>query len=258
MAEVEARGLTVHVQHLGEGDPPVIFIHGLVMDNLSSWFFTVAAPASQGHRVLLYDLRGHGRTTSPAEGYTLDDFVADLHAVRTSTGLTQPAVLVGNSFGGLLALAYAAAHPGSVAGLALVDALLPEKGWGDAMVSTLGLQGEDRDRQIATSFQHWLGRHSGRKRNRLAKQARRLVEQTSLLDDTRSSPGMALEALSVIEAPVLAIYGADSDVRPAGERLAGVLPRCELVILDGCTHSVLWERTAEVRDRILAFLDGVS
>ena len=62
MAEVEVRGLKLHVQRLGEGGRPVVFLHGLVMDNLSSWYFTVANPVAQQRSVLLYDLRGHGRS----------------------------------------------------------------------------------------------------------------------------------------------------------------------------------------------------
>jgi pimeloyl-ACP methyl ester carboxylesterase len=256
MAEVIARGLRTHVQRLGDGGTPVVFLHGLVMDNLSSWFFTVATPTAAFADVVLYDLRAHGRSEPTSTGFTLDDFVADLHDLRAQLGLTAPMHLVGNSFGGLLALCYAHAHPDEVPGLALVDALLPEPGWSDAMVATLGLTGDDRDKQIATSFRHWLGRHSGRKRNRLARQARRLVEESSLLDDLAASPGLSEAELSAIAAPTLLLYGEDSDVRSGGERLAALLPDAELELVAGCTHSVIWEQTALVRDRLVTWLEA--
>ncbi len=41
MAEVIAGGVRFHVQRLGGGDRTVVFLHGLVMHNLSSWYFTV-------------------------------------------------------------------------------------------------------------------------------------------------------------------------------------------------------------------------
>ena len=43
------------------------------------------------------------------------------------------------------------------------------------MRASLSLQGEDLEEAIATNFQHWLGRHSERKRNRLGKNAYELV-----------------------------------------------------------------------------------
>ena len=50
MPEVEANGLRFHVQHLtggeatGEPRPQVVMLHGLVIDNLSSWYYTLANP----------------------------------------------------------------------------------------------------------------------------------------------------------------------------------------------------------------------
>ena len=57
-------------------------------------------------------------------------------------------------------------------------------------------------------------------------------------------------------ATTLAIYGETSDVRAHGETLARALPNATLVVLPGCTHSVLWEATAAVRARIVGFIRG--
>ena len=186
MADLLVDGVQLHVQRLGPaptggGVAPVLFVHGLVMDNLASWYFTVANPVAALRPVALYDLRGHGRSARPAVGYGLDALVAELHGVMDGLDL-PPAVLVGHSFGGLLALAAARARPDRVAGLVLVDGLLPEPGWGGRMAETLRLTGAERDTQIATRFSAWLGRHSERKRNRL-------VERSTLLADLEASPG---------------------------------------------------------------------
>ena len=47
MAEVVANGVRFHVQHLSDGDPTVVFLHGLVVDNSSSWYYTVANPVAR-------------------------------------------------------------------------------------------------------------------------------------------------------------------------------------------------------------------
>jgi pimeloyl-ACP methyl ester carboxylesterase len=268
MAELLVDGVRLHVQRLtpplgpgfpapGDGPAPVLFVHGLVMDNLASWYFTVANAVATSRPVALYDLRGHGRSARPARGYGLDALVAELHGVLDGLDLPR-AVLVGHSFGGLLALAAARARPERCAGLVLVDGLLPEPGWGGAMAETLRTSGSERDEQIATRFSAWLGRHSQRKRNRLIEQAQALVEQTTLLEDLAASPGWTDDAWRDLDMPVLALYGAASDVRAHGERLAASLPRCTLELLPEATHSLMWEHTAVVRDRIVRWLAGAA
>jgi len=256
LADVIANGVRHHVQRLGSGDRRVVFVHGLVMDNLSSFYFTLANPLATRAEVILYDLRGHGMSERPATRYAVADFVADLAALIDELASGGPVHLVGNSFGGVVALALAAAQPAKVASLALIDAHDGTAGWAAQMAGTLALQGDARDAKIAESFQAWLGRHSERKRTRLATAAEALVNGTTLVADLRGSPPVAHDELARIACPVLALYGERSDVRERGEQLARTLPRCELVIVPGATHSVLWEATGLVRDRIVSFAGG--
>ena len=260
MADVVANGVRLHVQRLGAGagDATVVFVHGLVMDNLSSWYFTVANPAAQHADVILYDLRGHGKSERPPSGYSLADMVSDLEALLAELDVTRPVVLVGNSFGGLLALVFAIAMPERVKGVVLVDAHLGDDGFAAQMAETLSLTGAERDQMIAQTFHNWMGRHSQRKRSRLAETAEALVHGTSLVEDMRHTSPLHADALREITAPVLAIYGEKSDLRERGESFLRTLPDCRLVILPGCTHSVLWEATDEVRRRILEFIADVA
>ncbi len=259
MAEIIANGIRFHVQRLGAATlpadaPTVVFLHGLVMDNLSSWFFTVANAAAQRAHVLLYDLRGHGKTDRPKRGYALDDMIADLASLLDAAKIDRPVVLVGNSFGGLLALELARRLPARVAGIVLVDGHLGDDTFGEEMAATLRLQGQARDARIAADFSRWLGRHSERKRTRLAETAEALVYGTSLVDDMRRTPALGATELSTIRARVLAIYGEQSDLRARGEAAIRAIPGARIEILAGCSHSVLWEATDVVRERILGFV----
>jgi len=255
MVELQVRGTRFHVQRLGSGKPTVVFLHGLVMDNLSSWYFTLANPVAREATVLLYDLRGHGFTERTARGYRLQDMVADLAGVLRAAGLwDRPVTLVGNSFGGLLAVAFALDHPEHVDRMVLIDAQVSDSNWSSEMERTLGLEGEERDRMIVERFKHWLGRHSERKRNRLIRVAHALVNETSLVEDLKGAPVFTRDQLMSIRCPVLALYGEQSDMRSGGERLARSLPNCEMHVFPGCTHSLLWEATTKVRTRVLEWL----
>jgi pimeloyl-ACP methyl ester carboxylesterase len=255
MADILANGLRIHCQRLGdETHAPVVFVHGLVMDNLASWYFTVANSVAAFRDVVLYDLRGHGRSERPPTGYTLADMVDDLDALLQATVGAKPVTLVGNSFGGLLALAFALRHPRRASGLVLVDAHLGSDGFGEQMARTLELKGEERDRQIAESFKHWLGRHSERKRTRLADSATELVGETTLIRDMRATAPLRAEDLTHLDLPTLALYGEHSDLLAKSAPLVRAIPGAKLHVLPGCTHSILWEATDEVRDRIVAFI----
>lgn len=253
MAKLIANGVGLNVQQLGSGQP-VVFVHGLVMDNLSSWYFTVANRVAKQARAILYDLRGHGLSERPASGYRLDDMVADLAGLLDRLEVTQPVALVGNSFGGSVAVAFASTHPTRVASLALVDAHLAGPGWGEAMAATLELDGAERDRKIAETFASWLGRHSERKRNRLARNAAALVQDTTLVADLRDSAAVTDAALARLRCPVLAMYGSASDALDQGHHLARTVPSCQLRTFEDCTHSILWEATDRVRDAIVDWI----
>jgi proline iminopeptidase len=93
--------------------------------------------ASPSLRVVLYDQRGMGGSSAPADdgAYRLDNYVADLDAVRDGLGVAKIHVL-GHSFGGLVAMAYAAAHPERVASLTLVSSGAPS--WDDHEAGNVG------------------------------------------------------------------------------------------------------------------------
>jgi pimeloyl-ACP methyl ester carboxylesterase len=71
-------------------------------------------------RVVTYDARGHGQSTKPSSGYGFDSIVADARAVIRAVALRQP-IVIGHSWGAMVALELAARHPRVVGGAVLVD-----------------------------------------------------------------------------------------------------------------------------------------
>lgn len=114
------------VVELGDG-PPVVVLHGgpgAHHDYLLPAFSRLA----DEYRLCFYDQRGGGRSRVPRPyEITWRDHVADLELLRETWGLDH-LVLIGYSWGGLLALLYAAEHPERAQALVL---LAPAAGWGD-------------------------------------------------------------------------------------------------------------------------------
>lgn len=259
MADAIVRGVRLHFERLGSrASLRVVFVHGLVMDNLASYYFTFANAVAAFADVLLYDLRGHGTSERTPSGYTVDDMALDLDGLVGATMGEGPVVLVGNSVGALIAVHYALRFPEKVRGLVLIDGHLGDKDFAATMTRTLSLRGEQADAAIAATFEHWLGRHSERKRNRLASHARALVEETTLVGDLGKAAPLTEDDFARIEAPTLALFGERSDVIARGMPLVARMPRARVSVIAGCTHSILWEATGEVRRQMLAFLEPLA
>ena len=108
-----APGLSLDVADQGDG-PLLILIAGGMMD-MDQWA-QVADALSDSHRVVRYDQRGIGESDQPTEGYTVDQFAED--AVNLIRALDSgPAVLIGNSLGGTVAMGAAFLAPELVRGI---------------------------------------------------------------------------------------------------------------------------------------------
>src|SRR3954470_19919116 len=138
--DLNVRDLRFHVQQLGPTDgPKLVFVHGLVMDNLASFYYTLAAPlARDGVHTILFDLRGHGLSARPATGYTPRESARDLLSILDSLGIDEPVYLLGNSYGGIVAMHTALLAPARVGGVVLVEAAcsgVPGEMWVEDIVN---------------------------------------------------------------------------------------------------------------------------
>lgn len=112
-----------YYEEYGDG-PPIVFLHGAWGDH-RLWAEQVR-PLAADHRIIVYDLRGHGRTGgSPVDPYTIRLYVEDLNALIATLDLESPAIC-GRSMGGWVALPYAAAYPDTIGALCTLGAETPE------------------------------------------------------------------------------------------------------------------------------------
>jgi pimeloyl-ACP methyl ester carboxylesterase len=255
--QLDVNGLRFHVQTLpetppaGSTRPKVVMIHGLVIDNLSSYYYTIASPVALVADTYLYDLRGHGRTQTPTAGYGVAEHVADLRALLDEWDIAGPVHLVGNSFGGLIALAFCDRYPELVASLVLIEAHFPIEGWGEHMAGSLALAAFGLDEQASKD---WLANEGSRKMQKLARHSEYLFLKTSLIADLQQEQPFSRHALERIACPTLAIYGDGSDILDRARDLERYVPGCELHIAPDSDHGVLTAATSFVRDLIVGWI----
>jgi pimeloyl-ACP methyl ester carboxylesterase len=243
-------GIAFHVQELGEAGSPVIMLHGLLVGSLATWYFTAAPALARAHRVLLYDLRGHGKSERAKTGYDVATMGADLGAIADAF-TSEPVTLVGHSYGAVVALRWALDNPGRVARLAIVEAPLPPRNLAE-LDAFLGRSPDAMADALPDALKDALGRR-GRQAAKLVESLRFLATESSLFADLRTATDIDDETLRTLRCPVLSLYGTQSSCLPVGRRLARVLPTVTSIEVQG-GHFLPIEAAGEVTRAIVDFM----
>jgi pimeloyl-ACP methyl ester carboxylesterase len=116
--QVDVDGVSTRVLTAGSGDRVIVLLHGRG-GHLESWRANVAALAEQ-HRVVAFDMLGHGLTGRHGDDYGVNELAG--HALATLDALSiGSATLVGQSIGGWVAALIALRRPGIVRSLVLIE-----------------------------------------------------------------------------------------------------------------------------------------
>jgi pimeloyl-ACP methyl ester carboxylesterase len=214
---------------------PIVFIHGLGM-SAASWEACMDALADR-FTVVAIDLLGHGDSPVPEDAaeYTRDRALDDIDEVLTEllADIDTPAVLVGHSLGGYLALAFAATRPDTARGVVVINT---GPGYRDPV-----------------KREEWNER-SKRNAHRFG-----VPEQVTTLNLQEDS--VVMDRLAEMPTPTLVLAG--SDDRPeytgAGEYLVRKMPDARLVVVEGGGHSMHEDSHAgEVAGLIATFVGGLA
>jgi pimeloyl-ACP methyl ester carboxylesterase len=240
VSRIEIDGVGFHVRRLGVGPghgPTVVMIHGLSADNMSSLFMTLAPPVAGFADVILYDLRGHGRSDRPPTGYGLEDSLTDLEGVLASFEVDGPVHIVGHSYGGALGLLLALRRPEAIASLVMLEGHVPLAGWGDHMAASIAYLAFNLERP---DFVEWRATLTSRKGIKAINDVEALIHETSWVQDMQERTPVVEEAeLRKLRLPMLSIYGEHSDVITEGRALAGWVPGARFELIEGFDHSLL-------------------
>jgi len=276
----------------GEGRPIVVLHGGPGFDHF--YLLPELDRLAESFRLVYYDQRGRGRSADGVkpEDVEIDSEVDDLDRVRRHFGLDSVALL-GHSWGGLLAMEYAARQPDRVSHLVLANTA-PASGE-DALVlrqhllSIRPAADVERMEELRASpgylagslaseaeyhrihFRPTLGPELleqvvGRLRTHFTEErvlAGRAIEQR-LYDHTWRVDGYDLvPRLRALEIPTLVLHG-EHDFIPVAlaARIAEAMPRARLVVLPGCGHFAYLESPDAFADQVAALLgdsiDAVS
>jgi pimeloyl-ACP methyl ester carboxylesterase len=265
--ELTRGGARLACRDFGGHGPSVLLLHGLA-GHAEEWAQT-ASWLTARCRVVAPDARGHGRSERYPADVSRAAVVADAAFVLEQLGL-RPAVVVGQSLGGLTALSLAARRPDLVRGLVLVDA---SPSGGEGVEEAVGA--------IACALREWPASFESRSDAHaffverfgagLAAQAWTSgLERAQNRWQPRFDADVMAQTLRAaicapswdewesIECPALVVRAGDGIVahETVGE-MTERLPGAQLVEITGAAHDLHLDRPDEWRRALTAFLDGL-
>ncbi len=237
MTKVNFDNITISYEVRGEGSA-VLLLHGLGSSG-ADWMFQV--PALKDYQVITCDMRGHGESSKPPAGYSLELFARDIANLLTHLNL-PPVHVVGLSLGSFVALQLACDYPQLVRSVTLVGV-------------TCRMHNLGRYRLL---FRKWLQRllpmsvtarivaralfpHPSQQAlckvctKRIASNKKSIYSKifAEILDFDLSS------RVSHIRCPVLVVVGSDDHITPPeeAEKLVQQLPHARLAIIEKSGHA---------------------
>jgi pimeloyl-ACP methyl ester carboxylesterase len=241
--------------------PTVVFVHGAGLDH-SWWGLQSRYFGYHGCNVLALDLPGHGRSEGPALGTIAEmaDWVKEVLDARK----IGKASVVGHSMGALVALEFAARHPGRAERIALIGVAYPMK------VSQAFLDAARRNESSAydmeTIWGHAPQAPLGGNPNpgmwmygdTLARLAR--LAPGVLHSDLAACNGYAagLESAAKLRCPALFVLGGRDMMTPpkAAQQLIAAVPEGQAVTIKTSGHSLMAEAPDATLDALIEFILG--
>ncbi|THD62622.1 MAG: alpha/beta fold hydrolase [Bradyrhizobium sp.] len=253
MPKVNRNGVDIYYEVHGSG-PPLLLTHGYSSTS-AMWQGQIEA-LSKHHKLVLWDMRGHGRSDYPHDpaSYSEALTVADMAAVLDAVG-ARSAVVGGLSLGGYMSLAFYRAHPERVRALLIIDTGPGFKkddardAWNKRAHDT-GDRFEREGLSVLKSASRERSDASHRDASGLARAARGMLTQR----DAR-----VIELLPDITVPALVVVGADdAPFLAASDYMAAKIPGAKKVVIPAAGHAVNIDQPQAFIDAVLPFLASLD
>src|SRR5436309_8677577 len=253
MPKLSRDGVSIHYEVHGSG-PPLLLTHGYSLTS-AMWQGQIAA-LSRHHRLVLWDMRGHGQSDYPEDplAYSEALTVADIAALLDAVG-AEKAIVGGLSLGGYMSLAFYRAHPNRVPALRTLDTGPGFKkdeareDWNKRAHDT-GDRFEREGLEVLKSASRERSSVTHRDASGLARAARGMLTQR----DAR-----VIGSLPDIKVPSLIVVGADdTPFLAAADYMAAKIPGAQKVVIPAAGHAVNIDQPQAFIDAVLPFLDGLN
>ncbi|MFN8445191.1 MAG: alpha/beta hydrolase [Caldilineaceae bacterium] len=252
-------GDLLYHERYGTG-PVLVFLHGFSLDR-RMWQPQLDAFAAH-HSVLLYDLRGFGRSPLPDGEYShVDDLLTLMDHLQI-----ESAALIGLSRGGGVAINFTLAHPGRVNHLVAVDSVLDGHRWSDSQRSADQAVWDCAKRDgLEAGKAAWLAHPlfvaPFRQASVKAAAAQMVADYSGWhffnRDPVRSLKPYAIERLHEITCPTLTIVGEEDliDFQQIADSLSSKVPNGRKVVLPNVGHLSNMEAPESFNQVVLKFLE---
>ena len=235
MSIVQSAGVPIYYEEIGHG-APIMLVHGF-SHSLESWrrMGWIELLGSQGRRVIGIDPRGHGRSGKPHDpaAYDGDQLADDVLAVLDGVGLARTDIM-GYSMGGRIAMSLLARFPNRL---------------NSVIIGGVGLSpGHDLQRQATVASA--LEADDVSSISDPAARAMRLGVQSHSAGADQDLEALAAayrrggwydpvdeDSLSRVQVPVLVIIGEQDQGLALAQKLVGIVPGAELVVVPGEDHA---------------------
>jgi pimeloyl-ACP methyl ester carboxylesterase len=252
MSKLNRDGVKIHYEVYGSG-PPLLLTHGYSSTS-AMWEGQIKA-LSKHHKLVLWDMRGHGRSDYPDDpaAYSEALTVGDMAALLDEIG-ADSAIVGGLSLGGYMSLAFYRAHPKRVRALLIIDTGPGFKkdeareAWNKRAHDTADrFEREGLDMLKSLSRERSMVSH--RDASGLARAARGMLTQR----DAR-----VIESLPDVRVPSLVIVGAqDTPFLAASDYMAAKIPGAKKVVIPAAGHAANIDQPQAFADALLPFLSSL-
>ena len=240
---VDHDGARIWYATYGSGSP-VILLHG-GLGHSGNWGYQVPALVDSGHRAVLIDSRGHGRSTRDSRPYSYELMAADVLAVMDALHL-EKAALVGWSDGACTALILAMQNPARVAGVFFFGCNMDPSGVREIA-------------QLNPILERCFSRHAKdyAQLSATPDQFQSFVAAVSQM--MKTEPNYFAHDLAGISVPVAIVQSEHEEFIKLehAEYLARSIPGAELILLPGVSHFAPLQRPEEFNRVMRTFLGKV-
>lgn len=239
---IENDGARIWYSAYGIGSP-VVLLHG-GLGHSGNWGYQVPALIGDGHRVVVIDSRGHGRSTRDEQPYSYELMASDVLAVMNALHLDR-VVLVGWSDGACTALILAANNPARVAGVFFFACNMDPAGV--------------RPFEPTPALDRCFARHTAdyKQLSATPEQFTQLVQDVSLMQ--RTQPNYSMQDLAKITVPVRIVQSERDEFIKLehAEYLARTIPGASFLLLQEVSHFAPLQRPEPFNTAMLAFVNEI-